>query len=362
YSWDAENRLISMTNIAGVPAAAQMRLDFGYDYMSRRISKAVVVSGSTNSLHFTYDGWNLIAELNGTNHALIRSYMWGSDLSGSMQGAGGVGGLLAISSPSSAQFTCFDGNGNITALIDSTNSSIVGQYEYGPFGEVIRVTGQTIKANPFGFSTKYQDDETSFLYYGLRFYNSSMGSWLSRDPIEEQGGFNLSTFAANDLINSIDILGLAINKPACVAKLAALGIKAAKLAAEIAKYDPVADGKGGFPMKYGSGKTTPGGHFKEIMDLKRGVYNDLIDYYKYCVCDKCDGGEPPPKLFENLVNQHIPVPVYPSSYLLLVPGSNGFWLGVGTGATVVGVGAGIGVGVLTAPEITIPAIFKCYAH
>jgi len=44
------------------------------------------------------------------------------------------------------------------------------------------------KANPFRFSTKYQNDETDLLYYGYLYYNASTGRWLSRDPIEENGG------------------------------------------------------------------------------------------------------------------------------------------------------------------------------
>ena len=35
--------------------------------------------------------------------------------------------------------------------------------EYGPFGEFIRATGPMAKANPFRFSTKYQDDETDLV-------------------------------------------------------------------------------------------------------------------------------------------------------------------------------------------------------
>ncbi len=46
------------------------------------------------------------------------------------------------------------------------------------------------KLNPFRFSTKYQDDETDFLYYGYRYYNPSTGRWIGRDPVNEPG-FNL---------------------------------------------------------------------------------------------------------------------------------------------------------------------------
>ncbi len=63
------------------------------------------------------------------------------------------------------------------------------------------------KANPFRFSTKYQDDETDLLYYGYRFYNGSTGRWLSRDPIGEKGGRNLYAFCRNGGPTKVDPLG-----------------------------------------------------------------------------------------------------------------------------------------------------------
>lgn len=62
------------------------------------------------------------------------------------------------------------------------------------FGEVIRATGPMAKVNPFRFSTKYQDNETDLLYYGVRYLKTSTGGWLSRDPIGEKGGLNLYGF------------------------------------------------------------------------------------------------------------------------------------------------------------------------
>ena len=125
-----------------------------------------------------------------------------------MQGAGGVGGLLAEISPSASEFVCFDGNGNVKALVDTTSSSLVAQYEHGPFGEFFLSTGSMALFNPFRFSTKYQDAETDFLYYGYRFYNLNVGRWLSKDPIEEAGGQNLYAFSRNDQVNQIDYVGL----------------------------------------------------------------------------------------------------------------------------------------------------------
>jgi RHS repeat-associated protein len=78
----------------------------------------------------------------------------------------------------------------------------------GPFGEVIRATGPMAKANPFRFSTKYQDDETDLLYYGYRYYNTTAGRWISRDPIAERGGPSPYAFVHNDPNARIDISGL----------------------------------------------------------------------------------------------------------------------------------------------------------
>ncbi len=172
YYWDAENRLVALTNISGVPSAAQMGLSFLYDYRGRRVQKLVstwngsaYVAQYTNS--FAYDGWNLVTELNAANNAIIRSYVWGTDLSGSNQGGGGVGGLLNISGPTSGAFVAYDGNGNTAVLIDVATATITAQYEYGPFGELVRTTGPMAKVNPLRFSTKYQDDESALIYYRL---------------------------------------------------------------------------------------------------------------------------------------------------------------------------------------------------
>ena len=80
----------------------------------------------------------------------------------------------------------------------------------GPFGELLRATGPMAKANPFRFSTKYQDDETDLIYYGCRYFGPSAGRWISRDPIEELGEQNLYDFCANNPTHYVDRDGRAI--------------------------------------------------------------------------------------------------------------------------------------------------------
>jgi RHS repeat-associated protein len=238
YTWDAENRLVQQESVNSLPTAGKRRLDFTYDHQSRRIQKLVsthsgssYVAQSTN--RFIYDGWNLLAALS-PQAAVIQSFIWGLDLSGSEQGAGGVCGLLAVMDASainnqpSTHFTAFDGNGNVSVLVAAASGTISAQYEYGPFSEGVRLTGPMAKANKFRFSTKYQDDESDQLYYGYRSYNPASGRWLNRDPLGEPG-FRLATgttrkaspkhevqvyvFVANSPIVHWDYLGL--DNPGC---------------------------------------------------------------------------------------------------------------------------------------------------
>ena len=88
-------------------------------------------------------------------------------------------------------------------------TSVDTEFDYGPFGELIRATGEKKDAFNFRFSTKYEDTETGLLYYGYRYYNAETGRWLSRDPIEEDGGLNLYGMVGNDPVNRRDLLGLA---------------------------------------------------------------------------------------------------------------------------------------------------------
>jgi len=81
----------------------------------------------------------------------------------------------------------------------------------GPFGEVLRATGPMAKANPFRFSTQYQDDETDLLMYVHRPYSACQGRFLSRDPIEEEGGENLYGFVGNAPSDNWDWLGLCVD-------------------------------------------------------------------------------------------------------------------------------------------------------
>ena len=142
-----------------------------------------------------------------TNHyQLTTYYVWGADLSGTLDGAGGVGGLFATELDGVWHFPLYDNNGNITDYVSETGE-VVASYEYDAFGRTLSATGSMASVFPFRFSTKYYDAEAKLYYYGYRYYSPDLERWLTRDPIEEDGGDNLYAFCGNNGVNRIDYLG-----------------------------------------------------------------------------------------------------------------------------------------------------------
>ncbi len=219
-TWDAENRLVKSETISSVPDAAKVKVENLYDYMGRRVRKTVSngYSGgtynTTNVTTYVWDGFNIIAEMSDAGYT--NWYTYGLDLSGTLQGAGGVGGLLSMTQHSSLSpqpstyLYCFDGNGNVVNLVNATDGSIAATYEYSPFGQPLRATGPMANANPVRWSTKHTDDETGLVMYPKRLYEPTFGRWLSRDIIGENGGVNLYGFVQNNPVLYIDPLGLAL--------------------------------------------------------------------------------------------------------------------------------------------------------
>ncbi len=103
-------------------------------------------------------------------------------------------------------FPLYDANGNVTDYVSETGE-VVASYEYDAFGRTIAQSGTMADVFPFRFSTKYYDVEANLYYYGYRYYSPELGRWITRDPIEEDGGDNLYAFVHNNPLINYDILG-----------------------------------------------------------------------------------------------------------------------------------------------------------
>lgn len=100
-------------------------------------------------------------------------------------------------------YPCYDANGNITDYV-ATNGAVAAHYEYSPFGEIVVQSGDQSDAFTHRFSTKPWCEVTGMSEYELRMYSPVLGRWLSRDPIEENGGINLYGFLDNIPTHRVD--------------------------------------------------------------------------------------------------------------------------------------------------------------
>ena len=197
FTYDADNRLTSVSSNGIILIINQ------YDHKGRRIRKTTPTSETT----FLYDGWNLIYEREIAGAVTNETYYyWGKDLSGTLQGAGGVGGFLYLKRNGTIYILHRDANGNIVRYTDAAGNVVVS-YTYGAFGNTLSAIGALADVFRFRFSTKYYDPETGLYYYGYRFYSPSLMRWLNRDPIEEAGGNNLYAFCANNPMIRYDSYG-----------------------------------------------------------------------------------------------------------------------------------------------------------
>jgi len=213
FKYDDENQLIS------VWVANNWSNNFVYDgKMRRRIERDYSWNGSswaeTNEMHFIYDG-NVVIQERDVNNLPRVTYTRGNDLSGALQKAGGIGGLLArsdntqmaVGNSSAHSYYHADGNGNVTMLINNLQL-IEAKYLYDPFGSTLSLSGPLASANVYRFSSKEWNANSGLYYYLYRFYDPNLQRWGNRDPLGELGGINLYAYVKNKEPNHTDINGL----------------------------------------------------------------------------------------------------------------------------------------------------------
>nr|WP_321349312.1 RHS repeat-associated core domain-containing protein [uncultured Methanoregula sp.] len=193
YTWNALNQLVS-ASLGGATV-----LQNWYDAYGRRIAKQEVIGGVTNKWYYVYDGWLVIAVLNGTNGALVESYTRGVGL------AGDVGTLIAARHHAGTynnQVIYLHSNHRGDVILARNSTTTIGAYDYAPYGALRSTSGAY--DSRFKFSSKERDASADVYYFGFRFYDPNLQRWLNRDPIGEKGDINLYRFVGNNPITTFD--------------------------------------------------------------------------------------------------------------------------------------------------------------
>lgn len=151
FAWDVENRL---AGISGAVSAA-----YAYDYQGRRPSKT---TGTTTS--FLYDGLNLIRQTGASG----ADYLFGP----------GIDEPIAMSRAGQIYYYATDALGSVTALANSSGV-VQDKYLYDVWGTVRSQTEAV--PNPVTYTAREQG-EAGTLFYRARYYQPSIGRFLSEDP------------------------------------------------------------------------------------------------------------------------------------------------------------------------------------
>ena len=202
YFWNGESRMVCASN-------DEVVVSYAYDYRGRMVRK-IISHGGTEAyvIAYIWDNWSIIREIvREGDSATVTDNVWGLDIGSTLQGAGGVGGLLAVFRDSTVFLPTYDANGNITEYI-STKGAVAVHYAYSPFGEQLIASSPVADAFTHQFSTKPWCCVTALAEYQLRKYRPALGRWTSRDPIEEDGGANVYAYVGNQVFAYVDLFGL----------------------------------------------------------------------------------------------------------------------------------------------------------
>lgn len=205
-SYNALNQAVSFIQ-------GDRRIECVYDYLNRRVEKSVYEGESLMSRkRFIYHGYLQIAELDATEvlesvePVLRKTYLWDP-----LEPVATRILVMGVFDETGAYvedlYYTHDALKNTTALF-GIKAGRRALYEYGPYGSAVKMEGNAAELNPFRFSSEYADDELGLVYYNYRYYNPQNGRWISRDPADEQSGWNLYIFVKNNTCLYSDTLGL----------------------------------------------------------------------------------------------------------------------------------------------------------
>jgi RHS repeat-associated protein len=161
YTYDAENQLIRVDR-PGLVA------EYRYDALGRRIEKNV----NGVSTRYIYDNEDIVAEADATNTAQA-FYLHGPGIDEplSMGRFGAGGGTFTYHA---------DGLGSISSVTSSTGA-VTRSYTYDSFGRIVTQTGTLV--NPYTYTGRELDPESSLYYYRARYYDPTIGRFSREDPL-----------------------------------------------------------------------------------------------------------------------------------------------------------------------------------
>ncbi len=185
FTWDTADRLVQVNLKSDDSVVA----NYKYDSFGRRVYENV----NGQETYFTYDGKSnrVLAEIDSAG-TLKKYYTWGP-----------TGQLLSLTVDGTTYYTVSNGHGDIIQLTDE-NGDVVASYTYDAWGNILSETGSAASLNPYRYAGYRYDEATGLYYLNARYYNPSLGRFLSRDAIFSN---NLYVYCYNNPLKYVDPSG-----------------------------------------------------------------------------------------------------------------------------------------------------------
>ncbi len=180
-------------------------IEYVYDAKGNRCSKTInsTTTGNTDTRYYHYDAaGNIVSETDVSNNVLVR---YVRDTSGK---------AISMFQGASTYYFTYNGHGDVIALTDE-QGNVVASYDYDEFGNPKpSTTNHEPIYNPIRYSganNAYYDTETGLYKMGVRYYQSDVGRWLTRDEYqgeqEQPQSQNRYVYGENNPINNVDPTG-----------------------------------------------------------------------------------------------------------------------------------------------------------
>ena len=211
YTWDYRNRLTSVTqqtyNAATETWITTQTIEYAYDYNNVWIRKTLDSNGdgtADSKTIFIPENYQTTVQID--NNTVSHHYLWTPNQQDK---------LLADVTADNVLWTLTDHLGSIRDIIQSTATGVITQAHiiYDAYGNIISCKnseGQTISTPIlFAYTGKPFDTDTALQNNINRWYDASIGRWLSTDPIGFEGNdTNLYRYVGNKASVVADSLGL----------------------------------------------------------------------------------------------------------------------------------------------------------
>jgi RHS repeat-associated protein len=181
YTWDYRNRLASVVTEDSQGNILQS-VAYRYDADNQRVQKVIN---------------NLIVEnyyLNGDEIAFVTDrqnqetfhYLYGLE----------VDSVLAQDSPTQVLWSLADRMGSVDTLVND-NGTVVDTRSYDSFGNLLTESNSATNFR-YGYTGREDDTETDLSFYRARYYDASVGQFISNDPLGfSAGDTNLYRYVGN---------------------------------------------------------------------------------------------------------------------------------------------------------------------